>query len=72
MTVYDLAMTVTNLNCYTAVIAHDDHDKIVPDVQNWGDLMEHYPESEVLFFDYELCKITLHKIRKEENYHDKS
>lgn len=67
MTVHDLCMTLVNLHCNTFVTAYDDHNKIMPDVHDWGDLMEYYPKSEVLVFDYNLERITLCKVRRNEN-----
>lgn len=64
MTVNDLYMTISHLYYYSDVTAYDKHNKILPDVAVWGDLVGRYPESEVLFFNYELGEITLDKIRR--------
>ena len=65
MTVNDLYMTIVNLYYYSDVTAYDKHsNKILPDVEYWGDLVEYYPESEVLFFNYLSNEITLRKIRR--------
>ena len=65
MTVYDLYMTLANLYYTSPVTAYDKHDKVLSDVENWGYLTEHYPKSQVLFFNYELGEITLGRIRRE-------
>lgn len=61
MTVNDLYMTIVGLNHSTPVTAYDKHDKVfLSDVENWGSLVVHYPESEVLLFNYGTGEITLH------------
>lgn len=63
MTVYDLYMILANVHFATLVTAYDRHDNVLLDVENWGYLVEQYPKSRVLFFNYELHEIVLYKIK---------